>query len=104
MFPLPVRRLKAETISAADLLLIKGITLRVIRFEVECVLFVELCTHSHTVVPAITFETVLFPGAVQAILGIPGKLANTASLHIHIQLAVTCDDVISQYYAGTSQH
>ncbi len=28
---------------------------------------------------------------------------DSASLHIHIQLAFTCGDVISQYHAGTPQ-
>lgn len=49
----------------------KEVTLRVIRFEVECVLFVILCTDSHAVIPAITFETVLLPGVVQQIFCIP---------------------------------
>ncbi len=56
-----IPHLKAEAISSVDLLLIKEVTLRVIRFEVECVLFVILCTDSHAVIPAITFETVLLP-------------------------------------------
>lgn len=56
--------LKVEAIFFVDLFLIKEVILRVIRFEIECVLFVILCIDFYVVILVIIFEIVFFSGVV----------------------------------------